>query len=331
MLSFLKRLEPTRVLMNSTNSQPVCRVAIVGAGLIGSGWAAHFLACGVDVVATDPAPGAEEALRRQVDRVWPILVELGLRSGADRTRLKFIARLEDTVADADFIQESGPERIELKSALFIRLDAAVPAGVLIASSSSGLTMTAIQAGCRHPERCVIGHPFNPPYLVPLVEVVGGQRTSEESLTRAMEIYAHFGKHPIRLRREIAGHVANRLQAALWRETLHLVAEGVVSVADVDTAVSSGPGLRWGVMGPNLIFHMGGGQGGIRHFLDHLAAPFSRWWDDLGQPRLTPELRAKLIAGIAEETGSRSIDELERDRLLAGVLAVKQAAPGAKPA
>jgi carnitine 3-dehydrogenase len=174
---------------------------------------------------------------------------------------------------------------------------------------------------------VIGHPFNPPYLVPLVEVVGGRRTAEEAVERAMRIYARFGKHPIRLRREIAGHVANRLQAALWRETLHLVAEGVVSVADVDAAVCEGPGLRWSVMGPNQIFHLGGGQGGMKHFLDHLAVPFSRMWADLGRPEFTPELCSKLIAGVAEEVGSRSIDELEceRDQLLAGVLAARVAA------
>lgn len=317
--------------MNTPSSDAVRRVAVVGAGLIGSGWAAHFLAHGLDVLATDPAPGAEVALRRQVDRVWPLLVQLGLKPGADRARLTFATQLEEAVGGADFVQENGPERIELKAALFARLDAITRPNVILASSSSGLTMTAIQADCRHPERCVIGHPFNPPYLVPLVEVVGGQRTSEETMTRALDFYAHFGKHPIRLRKEIAGHAANRLQAALWREALHLVAEGVVSVADVDAAVREGPGLRWSVMGPNQIFHLGGGQGGIRHFLDHLAGPFSRWWEDLGHPQLTQELRAKLIAGIAQETGARSIDELEqeRDRLLAGVLAVRQspATPG----
>ena len=314
--------------MNSANSDTVRSVAVVGAGLIGSGWAAHFLAHGLEVVATDPGPGAEEALRRQVDRVWPILVQLGLRPGADRARLRFTVKPEEAVAGADFVQENGPERIELKAALFARLDALAPPGVILASSSSGLAMTAIQADCRHPERCVIGHPFNPPYLVPLVEVVGGKRTSEESMTRAMEFYARFGKRPIRLRKEVAGHVANRLQAALWREALHLVAEGVVSVADVDAAVCDGPGLRWSVMGPNQIFHLGGGQGGIKHFLDHLAGPFSRMWADLGRPEFTPELRAKLIAGIAEESGARSIDDLERerDRLLTGVLAARRSPP-----
>ncbi len=314
--------------MKTENSVAVRSVAVVGAGLIGSGWAAHFLAHGLEVVATDPAPGAEEALRRQVDRVWPILVKLGLGPGADRARLKFTAKLEDAVGGADFVQENGPERVELKTALFARMDAIAPAGVILASSSSGLTMTAVQADCRHPQRCVIGHPFNPPYLVPLVEVVGGKRTSEETMTRAMEFYARIGKQPIRLRKEVAGHVANRLQAALWREALHLVAEDVVSVADVDAAVREGPGLRWSVMGPNQIFHLGGGQGGIGHFLDHLAGPFSRMWADLGRPEFTPELRAKLIAGIAEEVGPRSIDELERerDRLLTGVLAARQSPP-----
>lgn len=310
--------------MNAPNAENVQRVALVGAGLIGSGWAAHFLAHGLDVVATDPAPGAEDALRRQVDAIWPLMAQLGLRPGADRARLRFTANLEAAVAEADFVQESGPERIELKVPLFARLDAATAPHVILAASSSGLTMTAIQEECRHPERCAIGHPFNPPYLVPLVEVVGGRRTSEEAISRALAFYQRCGKHPVRLRKEVAGHVANRLQAALWREALHLVAEDVVSVSDVDAAVREGPGLRWSIMGPNQIFHLGGGRGGIRHFLDHLAGPFARWWQDLGRPELTPELREKLIAGLAEAAGDRSIADLEgeRDRLLVAVLAAR---------
>lgn len=315
--------------MNASNPDSVRRVALVGTGLIGSGWAAHFLAHGLDVVATDPGPGAEDALRRQVDLVWPLLAQLGLQPGADRARLKFTANLEEAVAHADFVQESGPERIELKTALFARLDAATAPRAILASSSSGLTMTAIQAECRHPERCVIGHPFNPPYLVPLVEVVGGRRTADEAIERALAFYQSCGKHPIRLRKEVAGHVANRLQAALWREALHLVAEDVVSVADVDAAVREGPGLRWSIMGPNQTFHLGGGRGGIRHFLDHLAGPFARWWQDLGRPEFTPELRSKLITGLAEVAGDRPIEELagERDRLLVAVLAARRRKAG----
>ena len=304
---------------------PIRRVAIVGTGLIGSSWAAHFLAHGLDVTATDPRPGAADELKSYVDRVWPVLTQLGLAPGASPSRLRFTAELKSAVTGVDFVQESGPERLEFKTKLFGELDAILPPTVILASSSSGLTMSAIQAGCTHPERCVIGHPFNPPHLIPLVEVVAGQATSPETVERAEKFYTQMGKRTIRLNKEIAGHVANRLQAALWREAVHLVAEGVVSVADVDAAVSCGPGLRWGVMGPNLIFHLGGGQGGMAHFMNHLAGPFSRWWQDLGQPVLSPDIQQMIIRGVEQEAAGRSIVELERqrDQAIIGLLALRK--------
>jgi 3-hydroxyacyl-CoA dehydrogenase len=304
---------------------PIRRVAIVGTGLIGSSWAAHFLAHGLDVTATDPRPGAADELKRYVDRVWPVLTQLGLAPGAAPGRLRFSADLKSAVTGADFVQENGPERIEFKAGLFGEMDALVPPTVILASSSSGLTMSAIQAGCRHPERCVIGHPFNPPHLIPLVEVVAGRSTAPETVARAETFYTQMGKRTIRLNKEVAGHVANRLQAALWREAVHLVAEGVVSVADVDAAVSCGPGLRWGVMGPNLIFHLGGGQGGMAHFMHHLAGPISRWWQDLGQPVLSPEIQQMIIRGVEQEAAGRSIVELERqrDQAIIGLLALRK--------
>jgi 3-hydroxyacyl-CoA dehydrogenase len=300
-------------------------VAVVGTGLVGSGWAAHFLARGLDVVATDPSPGADTELRAFVDRVWPLLTGLGLGPGASRARLRFTADLGEAVAGADFVQESAPERIELKTGLFARMDAAARPDTLLASSSSGLKMSAIQSACARPGRCVIGHPFNPPYLIPLVEVVGGAATAPEAVARAMEFYAACGKRPIHIRREVPGHVANRLQAALWREAVHLVATGAASVADVDAAVAWGPGLRWGVMGPHLTLHLGGGKGGMRHFLEHLAGPFASWWADLGNPVLTPELREALIKGVSEEAAGRSIEELgrERDRVVSGLLGLRK--------
>jgi carnitine 3-dehydrogenase len=196
--------------------------------------------------------------------------------------------------------------------------------MVIASSSSGLLMSRIQSDCRHPERCVIGHPFNPPHLVPLVEVVGGDRTAPWAVERALAFYAAIGKQPIHIRKRGPGHVANRLQAALWREAVHLVAEGVASVADVDTAISAGPGLRWALMGPHLTFHLAGGTGGIAHFLDQFAGPMTDWWQDLGNPVLTPELRERLAAGIAEEAAGRDVTQLEarRDRFLVELLALK---------
>jgi 3-hydroxyacyl-CoA dehydrogenase len=304
---------------------PIQRVAIVGTGLIGASWAAHFLAHGLDVTATDPAPGAEHGLRRYVERVWPVLGQLGLAPGADPARLSFSNDLKTAVTGADFVQENGPEREDFKVKLFAELDALLPPEVILASSSSGLPMSAIQRDCRHPGRCVIGHPFNPPHLIPLVEIVGGRGTTAETLDRAEKFYTSTGKRTIRLHKEVPGHVANRLQAALWREAVHLVAEGVVSVADVDAAVSEGPGLRWSVMGPNLIFHLGGGRGGMTHFMEHLSVPFARMWADLGQPELTPELKAAIIRGVQAEAAGRSMEELEqeRDRVILALLALRR--------
>ena len=301
------------------------RVAVVGAGLIGSSWAALFLARGLDVVATDTAPAAERGLRDYVAAAWPALAQLGLAPGASPDRLRFTTDLAAAVAGVDFVQENGPEREDFKVRMFAELDRLLPVHVILASSSSGLTMSSIQSGCSHPERCVIGHPFNPPHLLPLVELVAGRSTSSETVERADRFYTALGKRTIRLHKEVPGHVANRLQAALWREAVHLVAEGVASVSDVDAAVSWGPGLRWGIMGPHLILHLGGGQGGMAHFMEHLAGPFSRWWEDLGEPVLTPELKARIIQGVLDEAGGRSIAELarQRDEVLLGLLALRQ--------
>ena len=308
-------------------SKQIKKIAIIGTGVIGASWAALFLAKGLDVVATDIAPGAEDRLRAFVNDAWPALGRLGLADGASRSRLSFTPVLEDALAGVDLVQENGPERIEFKKALYEKLDALLPADVLVASSSSGLTMSAIQSACaRHPQRCVIGHPFNPPHLVPLVEIVGGTQTSEETMQRAAQFYTSLGKRTIRLNKEVPGHVANRLQAALWREIVHLVDEDVVSVADVDTAVCWGPGLRWGLMGPNLLFHLGGGAGGMEHFFDQFTGPMTAWWKVLGTPEITPELRSKVIAGVREEAGKRSVAELaaRRDELLLGLLALRAA-------
>src|ERR1700693_3497389 len=209
-------------------TKPIRRVAIIGTGAIGASWSALFLAKGLDVVATDVAPNAEAALKRFIESAWPALKRLGLATGASQSKLSFTGDLATAVKGADLVQENGPERIEFKRKLYGQLDELLPADVIIASSSSGLTMSEIQSGCRsHPERCVIGHPFNPPHLVPLVEIVGGAKTSEETIQRAWEFYLAMGKKPIRLNKEVPGHVANRLQSALSREVYHLVSEGVV--------------------------------------------------------------------------------------------------------
>lgn len=305
-------------------SEQIQRVAVIGTGVIGASWAALFLAKGLDVVATDVADGAEGRLRQYIDAAWPALTQLGLAPGANRKRLTFTPSLEDAVSNVDLIQENGPERIEFKKELYGKLDALARPSAIIASSSSGLTMSEIQKGCpAHPERCVIGHPFNPPHLIPLVEIVGGAKTSDETIRRVEAFYTALGKQTIRLHKEVPGHVANRLSAALFREVIHLVSEGVVSVADVDTAVSAGPGLRWGAMGPALLYHLGGGQGGIEHFFDQFTAPMTAWWKVLGNPEITPVVRKKVIDGVLAEVGNRTMSQLEaqRDEILLGLLAL----------
>jgi 3-hydroxyacyl-CoA dehydrogenase len=303
----------------------VRRVAVIGAGTIGASWAASFLACGLEVTASDPAPEGEAFLRRYVAAAWPALTRLGLAPGATPEALSFVRDPVAALAGADFVQESGPEREDVKKDLFRQLDGALDAKILIASSSSGLLMSRLQEGCRHPERFVIGHPFNPPHLIPLVEVVGGKRTAPWAIERAMAFYAAIGKEPIHIRKEVPGHLANRLQAALWREAVHMVAEGVADVADVDAAIAYGPGLRWAIMGPNLTFHLAGGVGGMAHFMDHLAVPMQSWWQDLGDPKLTPDLQRKLIDGVAAAADGRSIADLaqRRDRILLDILEVLQ--------
>jgi 3-hydroxyacyl-CoA dehydrogenase len=311
--------------------RPIREIAIIGTGVIGASWSALFLANGLDVVATDVAPNAETSLRHFVDAAWPALERLGLAPGASRSRLSFTPELESAIRAADFVQENGPERIDFKKKLYRQLDESLAADVIIASSSSGLTMSAIQSDCPlHPERCVIGHPFNPPHLVPLVEIVGGAKTSEATILRALEFYTGLGKQAVRLHKEVPGHVANRLQAALAREVYYLVAEDVISVADVDRALCWGPGLRWGIMGQVLLNHLGGGQGGIEHFFEQFTGPMTAWWKVLGSPELTPAVQNKLAAGLHEEVGSRSMAELEaqRDEILLGLLELRKKVEGA---
>jgi carnitine 3-dehydrogenase len=304
--------------------KPIHRIAVVGTGVIGSSWAAFYLARGFEVIATDPAPNAEADLRRYIESVWAVLKSTATTPTAQFDRLEFTRDLKHALSRADFVQENSPEIPDLKIKLFKEIDDVTPPDSIIASSSSGVTMSVMQSACKHPDRCVVGHPFNPPHVMPLVEVVGGKQTSTETIQRAMTFYASIGKKPIHLRKELKGHAANRLQAALYREVIYLIEQDVLSVADADAVVTMGPGLRWGIMGPNLIFHLGGGPGGIEHFMEHLAGPFSTWWNDLGHPELTPGLKQKIIDGVIEEVGKRSIDELneERDEGILGLLKLR---------
>jgi 3-hydroxyacyl-CoA dehydrogenase len=308
-----------------SEKKAVRRIAVVGTGVIGASWAAQYLARGFEVVATDPAPNAEANLRKYVDNAWPALTRIGLSPGASRDRLSFTTNMQDALSKADFVQENGPERPEFKMKLYADMDEATPVDSIIASSSSGITPTVMQTKCRHPERCLIGHPFNPPHIIPLVEVVGGAKTSPEVIQRAMEFYASIGKKPIRLRKEIPGHVANRLQIALYKEILYLIEQDVLSVADADDAVSWGPGLRWGIMGPNLQFHLAGGAGGIEHFFEGVFTGLMPVMNGLGTPNVTPELQQKVAAGVHAEAGNRTVEQLasrENDVLL-GLLSLRK--------
>ncbi len=308
--------------MQQTSS--IKRVAVVGTGVIGASWAAYFLAQGLEVSATDPMPGAQAALGVAIDQYWPSLVSFGLKPGASKDKLIFSRDLEQALVGVDFVQENGPEREDLKIDLFRRMDAALPAHVILASSSSGLLMSKVQAACRFPQRVVLGHPFNPPHLIPLVEVIGGEQTSDAAVAQAMAFYTAIGKKPIHPLKEVKGHIANRLQAALWREAFHLVEQGVATTADIDTAIAYGPGLRWALMGPFLNLHLSGGVGGIAHFLDHLGPPVESWWADLGAPVLSEALKEKISNGVDAQMQGKTPSALgaERDQLLVAMIAAK---------
>jgi carnitine 3-dehydrogenase len=298
----------------------ITQVAVIGAGTIGASWAAYFLSRGLRVAVWDPAPNAEKFVRSFVDRAWPTLQALGAPA-AEPAGLSFHPDPATCVIGAQFVQESAPERTDAKRDLFATLEHALPPDVVVASSSSGLMMTDLARDLRTPGRFVIGHPFNPPHLIPLVEVVGGERTTAETVAFCVKFYRHIGKHPIHLRKEAPGHLANRLQSALWREAVHAVAEGVATVADVDAAVAYGPGLRWALMGPHLTFHLAGGEGGMAHFMEHLGPANEVWWRSLGQPTLTPEVCQAIIDGVAAETKGQSVPALaaQRDALLVALL------------
>lgn len=310
-----------------SSNQLVHRIAIVGTGVIGASWAAYYLSRGLEVVATDPGPQAEANLRKYVDDAWPLLTQAGLSPGASRDRLTFSLDMNRALAKADWVQENAPERPDFKIKLFAQMDEVTPPNSVIASSSSSITMDVIQSGCKRPERCVIGHPFNPPHVVPLVEVVGGAKTSEATIERAMAFYAGIGKKPVRLHKALPGHVANRFQAALYKEVLYLVQQGVLSVADADVAVCYGPGIRWGVMGPSLQWHVGGGEGGIQHFMEHLMGPLEAMMKTLGTPEITPQLKQTIVDAVLKEAGARSVEQLAREEnsVLSGLLKLRSAA------
>ncbi len=289
-------------------------ILIIGAGLIGSSWTAFFLAKGFDVTVSDPDPDVEKKVRAYIEEFWPNLTKLGLSEGASPDRIRFAPTLEDGLKNADFVLEQGPEREDLKRRMFKQIDDALDTDVLIASSSSGIPMSVIAADCtRAPERCLIAHPFNPPHIIPLVELVGSPKTSKDAIDAADAFFSGLEKVCVRLKKEIPGHAANRIAASLFREVVSLVEQDVLSVEDVDKALTWGPGIRWGVMGQFLLYHLGGGRGGITHFFEQFGDGMQQTWAALSVPQLNDALRARITDGINDYVGKQTIEELEKQR------------------
>lgn len=297
------------------------RTAVLGAGTIGASWTVWLLARGKRVAVYDPRPEAEGYVRRYVAEAWPTLERLGLAARADPQAWTFHTDPAEAVRGAQFVQENAPERLNIKRDLYAAIEPALPADAIFASSSSGIVMSELQRGFRAAPRMAIGHPFNPPHLIPLVEVVGGRETATETIAWCLAFYSAIGKRPIHIRKEAPGHLANRLQAALYREAVSAVASGLASVEDVDTAITAGPGLRWAIMGPHMTFHLGGGEGGMAHMLAQFAPVFEGWWASMGTPELTDALCRQIIDGVEAEAAGRSVQELgaERDALLVAIM------------
>ncbi|KIC21079.1 MULTISPECIES: 3-hydroxyacyl-CoA dehydrogenase NAD-binding domain-containing protein [unclassified Leisingera] len=287
----------------------ITHTAVLGAGTIGASWAALFLASGRSVAVYDPAEGTQGAVQAYIDQAWEAMSELGLTARGNRDRITFARSAREAVEDAGFIQENVPERLPVKHALFAEIEPVIAPDAIVASSASGLTLGQMQAGWQNPGRFILGHPFNPPHLIPLVEVMGNGLTDPDAVPAAVRFYKDIGKVTIRVKKEVPGHVANRLQAAVWREAIHLVQTGVASVGDVDKAMSAGPGLRWAAMGPTTLFSLGAGSGGLPAFCDHFADTFNGWWDDLGKPKLTSEISEMLAEGLASANGDTSMERL----------------------
>jgi len=299
------------------------RVGLIGGGVIGTGWSIRCLASGLDVSITDPAPGAEDAIRENIALIWPTMVQKGLADGASPERLTFCSSIAEAVSDADFVQENVPEREEVKIAVFKEASEHAGEDVVLASSSSGLLPSRIQSETRNPERVVIGHPFSPLYILPLVEVMGGEKTSEEAKRKAAGYYSRIGMRPLHVRNEIDAYIGDRLQEALWHEALHLVNDGVATIPEIDAAITGGPGLRWAFMGIAMAWHVAAGEGGMRVNMKHFGPTLELPWTKLKAPKLTDELIEAVSIGCEEETGDRHWREMEerRDQCLLKIMDV----------
>ena len=299
----------------------VQHTACLGGGTIGASWTALFLASGRSVAVFDPDPEIETRVRNYIEMAWPTLDALGLTERGNPDAVSFHATAAKAVAGAGFVQENVPERVAIKHATFAEIEPVLDAGAVVASSASGLTLGQMQPGWKDPAPLILGHPFNPPHLIPLVEVMGNEKTGDGIVETAEAFYADIGKTTIRVNKEVPGHVANRLQAAVWREAIHLVTSGVASVEDVDKAMWAGPGLRWAAMGPSMLFNLGAGEDGMRAFIDHFSDTFNGWWDDLGQVYLTPEVAEQIVNGVADEAKGETPAQLSarRDALILAML------------
>lgn len=295
-------------------------VAVLGAGTIGASWATLMLAKGLAVRVYDPMPDAETRVLGFIDNAWAALERLGLDGRADKSRVTFHDDPGDAVADVPFVQESGPENLDAKRDLYTRFECRLAPATVVASSTSGFMPSELRQGRAGPERYVVGHPFNPPHLIPLVEVVGGPGADPDVVAWTVDFYRWLGKKPIRIEKEMPGHVANRMQAALYREAIHLVLEGVATPADVDAAIAYGPGLRWALMGPHALHELAGGDGGMRHLLKHIGPGIDSWWQTLGEPRITDQTIERLVSAYRADDPPPVQDlAAERDVLLLALL------------
>ena len=310
-------------MMIRPRPQDVSTVACLGAGPIGAGWAAFFLATGHHVTSWILEKDEEGKLRSLVATAWQSLEKLGTANGASPDRLHVTTDLEEAVARADFVQESVPEMLDVKQAIYADLGRLAPRDVVLCSSTSGLSMSDIQARCSSPERTVTGHPFNPPYLMPLVEIVAGRRTDPEVVSWTAEFFRLLGKAPLVMEREIPGFIATRLQEAIWREALHMIAAGEATVEQIDTAVTNGPGPRWALMGPCMVYHVGGGEGGMAYCLEQFGPALKLPWSRLDAPDLTEDLARRLIDGCAAAAGGEDFRTLSA-KMNEGLVGVLQA-------
>jgi carnitine 3-dehydrogenase len=288
-------------------------VSIIGTGVIGAGWAARFIASGHHVQAYDPSPRSLKKLKTDVKKALISLSKIGLHKNASIKNLTYHNNLKDALKDTSFVQENAPEKEKLKTSLLKEIDQLLDKKILIASSSSGLLPTKIQSKCKFPNRVLIGHPFNPVYLLPLVEIVKGKKTSQQSALKLKKIYESIGMKPLMVRKEIEGYISDRLQEALWRESLHLIKDGIASTEEIDDAIVYGPGLRWAFMGVCLTFHLAGGEEGMKHMLEQFGPALKLPWTKLKAPELNKKLKDRMISGTKKQAGKFSIDDLEKQR------------------